>query len=83
MAALGIPKGALLVIDRSLYAKMGDFVIIKHEGEFLCRLLVERGGKQFFSNGITDIAPIPGETCIEGVVSSFTYIFRKHYDHAH
>ena len=34
-----------------------QIVIIRHEGEFLCRLLTKKNGKIIFTNGISDIVP--------------------------
>ena len=80
MTALGLPKGALLVVDRSRNAKKGDFVLIAHEGRFLCRLMAENEGKIIFSDSITKIQPIADDTAIIGVVTSATQVFG--YDNA-
>jgi len=61
MEELGLPIGALLVVDRS---KTPDFftkealVIIRHDNEFFCRLMTRRNGKIVFTNGKSDIIPV-------------------------
>jgi|GEM_PF-2361870 len=61
MEGMGLPMGALLIVDRS---KTPDFfvrdaiVIIRHDNEFLCRLMTKRNGKIIFTNGISDIDPV-------------------------
>ncbi|MDR0290341.1 MAG: hypothetical protein LBI06_05335, partial [Treponema sp.] len=57
MADLGLPKGALLVVDRSKYPKINELVLIRHEGEFLCRQLATRNGEPVFTNGEYDTYP--------------------------
>ena len=71
MAALGLPKGTILIVDRSQRPQLNQKAIILHEGEFLCRLLTEQNGKKVFTNGITNIAPIPNETEIIGTVTAY------------
>jgi DNA polymerase V len=71
MVALGVPKGATLIVDRSQPALLHRLAVIQHEGEFLCRLLTEQDGKPLFTNGTTAIAPIPNETQIIGVVTAY------------
>jgi DNA polymerase V len=79
MAGMGLPRGALLVVDRSMEARPDSFVIIAHEGQFLCRLMVENGGFTVFTNGMTDIMPVVDETQIIGTVRALV----KCYDNAH
>jgi hypothetical protein len=45
-------------------------VMLRHEGQFLCRLLSIKGGKTFFSNGINEFTPIENETEIIGVITA-------------
>jgi len=71
MAALGLPKGAILIIDRSRKPLLNQKAVIQHNGEFLCRQLTEQDGKRFFTNGATAIAPIPNETQIIGTVTAY------------
>ena len=71
MAALGLPKGTILIVDRSQRPQLNQKAIILHEGEFLCRLLTEHNGKRVFSNNMTNIIPIPNETQIIGVVTAY------------
>ena len=70
MADLGLPKGALLVVDKSKNAAPGDFVIIAHEGRFLCRLFLIKNGVKVFTDGNTDIMPIADDTAIHGVITA-------------
>jgi DNA polymerase V len=70
MTALGLAKGALLVVDRSRTAGFNQFVLIKHEGRFLCRLMVRHGGCTVFTDGVTEIKPITDDTEIIGVVTA-------------
>jgi SOS-response transcriptional repressor LexA len=69
MAACGLPKGALLVVDRSKNPQPNNLVLLRHEGNFLCRLLTTHNGKQIFTNGETEISPIPDETEVIGVIT--------------
>ncbi|MCL2185704.1 MAG: hypothetical protein FWB86_07625 [Treponema sp.] len=61
MEGMGLPMGALLVVDRS---KTPDFfskeaiVVIRRDNEFLCRLMTKRSGKIIFTNGKSDIIPM-------------------------
>jgi hypothetical protein len=43
MTALGLVKGALLVVDMSRVAASNQFVLIRHERRFLCRLMARCG----------------------------------------
>jgi DNA polymerase V len=70
MAELGLQKGALLVVDRSKNPKINEFVLIRHEGQFLCRMLAKHGGSSVFTNGKTKIKPIVDDTEIIGVVTA-------------
>jgi len=45
--ALGLARGTLLVIDRSIVPVANNLVMIRHEGQFLCRLLI--GGAWFLT----------------------------------
>jgi hypothetical protein len=62
MAGLGLPNGALLVVDRSRVPVSNQFALIRHEGRFLCRLMVKENGKTIFTNGWVNITPIVDET---------------------
>ena len=70
MADLGLPKGAILIVDRSKPPIFNKFALIRHEGQFLCRLLTKHQGKAVFTNGRADITPIPDETEIIGAVTA-------------
>ena len=67
---LELSKGSVLVVDRSRTPVSNQLVIIRHEGHFLCRLMVKNKGKTIFTNGIDEIEPIPEETEIIGVVTA-------------
>jgi DNA polymerase V len=75
MAACGLPKGALLVVDRSKNPKNDNLVLIRHEGEFLCRKLATRNGKPVFTNGMVDTIPIVDDTEIIGVIYASIKIY--------
>jgi DNA polymerase V len=70
MSDLGLPKGTLLVVDRSKTPAYNQFVLIKHEGQFLCRLMVKHNQQTVFTNGISEIKPIADETEIVGTVTA-------------
>jgi DNA polymerase V len=70
MAALGLPRGALLVVDRSKHPKPNELVLIRHEDEFLCRMLTTHNGNPTFTNGQTNLSPIEGDTELIGVITS-------------
>ena len=78
MTPLGLPRGSLLVVDRSIAPIINSFVLIRHEGQFLCRLMVNLDDKTFFSNGTADISPDP-ETEIIGTITASI----KKYDISH
>jgi len=79
MEELGLAKGSLLIVDRSKEHNPGSFVLLRHEDQFLCRLLLKRENTIVFTNGKTDITPIPGETEIIGVITASI----KTYDFSH
>jgi len=70
MARLGLAKGSILVVDRSIDAKPDDFVLIVHEGRFLCRLMINDKNKIIFTNGKNEIMPTENDTAIIGVVTA-------------
>ena len=75
MEALGLQKGSLLIVDRSINPYPYSFVLIRHEGEFLCRQLLKHERKTVFTDGTNFILPIPGETEILGVIRSSIKIY--------
>ena len=81
MAALGLPRGSLLIVDRSKDPTLNHYVMIRHEGQFYCRLMAERSGKIVFTNGTTDLIPSPGETEIIGVITASIRIFNDDFSH--
>ena len=79
MAVLGLPKGTILIVDRSKIPGTNTFVMLRHEGRFLCRLLIKNRGKTGFSDGKEEFYPVAGETEIIGAVTASVKI----YDNAH
>jgi len=77
MEGLGLPSGSLLIVDRSKSPAPNSFVLIRHEGQFLCRLYSRtENNTAYFTNGKEIIYPIAGETEIIGVVTTSI----KNYD---
>ena len=81
MEKLGLPNGAILIVDRSLKPCINQFAMLRHEGQFLCRLLVSRNGKIVFTNGNTDISPIADETEVMGTITASIQVYNN--DNAH
>jgi len=81
METLGLPQGSLLVVDRSINPVLYSFILIRHEGEFLCRQFLKHQGKTIFTDGKTCILPTPGETEIMGVITSSIKVYAN--DNAH
>lgn len=55
MNQVGINKGALLVVDRSIKPRNGSIIVGHYEGEWLTRMLVSN---QYLSKGPMDRKPI-------------------------
>jgi DNA polymerase V len=68
MAAKGIPAGSILVVDRSVEPRSGDFVVLSYDGRFLCREMRDAGQKTVFSNGRREIALPPCDFELFGTV---------------
>ena len=81
MAELGLPKGALLVVDRSKKPAFNQFAIIRHEGQFLCRLMVKHNRQTVFTNGVTEITPVADETEIVGAVTASIQVYGHDFSH--
>ena len=79
MISLGLPRGSLLIVDRSIDPAPNQYVVIRNFGQFLCRLMLVQNGKTVFTNGTIDITPTPDETEIIGTVTASI----KTYDNAH
>jgi len=75
MELLGLPYGTLLVVDRVIKPVIGQFALLRHEGNFLCRRMAKRNQQIVFTNGNTDIRPIPDETEVIGAVTSYIQVF--------
>jgi len=81
MEALGLVKGTLLVIDRSIVPTANSLVMLRHEGKFLCRLMFKKRGKPSFTDGENEIYPIEDETEIIGTVTAAIRFYNN--DNAH
>jgi len=77
----GLAKGSLLVVDRSKNPVPHDFVLLAHEGRFICRQLEINNGVKVFKGGKQCITPVPGETLVIGVVTAAIQVFN--HDNAH
>jgi len=81
MDALGLHNGALLVVDRSRKASPDDFVMLAHEGRFLCRRFTLKNGRKIFTDGKSDIVPIANDTAVIGVVTAAIQVFGYDFSH--
>jgi hypothetical protein len=79
--ALGLVRGTLLVIDRSITPTTNTLVMLRHEGQFLCRLLVMKGSKAAFTNGKEEFSPIDEETEIVGTVTASIRMYSNGLSH--
>ena len=79
MEELGLARGALLVVDRSKIPVLNDLVLLRHEGQFLCRLLVQYNGCRAFTNGIGYIPTIADDTEIIGVVTASIQVYEHDF----
>jgi len=80
MAELGLPKGVLLIVDRSKKPAPNNYVLIRHEGQFLCRLFSKsENNAVYFTNGKEIIYPSADDTGIIGTVTASikTYVMEK------
>ena len=75
MAGMGLEKGALLVVDRSIEPGLNSIALIRHEGRFLCRVLGKHEGLPVFTNGLNNITPILDDTEIIGTVTASIQIY--------
>ena len=81
MEGLGLPRGALLVVDRSKIAVNNNIVLLRYEGQFLCRLMVKQKGYSTFTNGKNNFLPIVDDTEIIGVVTAFIKECNNDFSH--
>jgi len=79
MEHLGLPMGALLVVDRSKKPRAGSIVIIRHEGQFFCRLMARQDEKIIFTNGEERFIPTTDDTEIIGVVTASIKLYDLPY----
>jgi DNA polymerase V len=75
MTEMGLPRGSLLIVDRSKDPIPNHYVVIRHFGQFLCRTMIENNGKTVFTNGTSEITPTPDETEIIGKVTASIKIY--------
>jgi DNA polymerase V len=81
MTALGLPRGSLLVIDRSKSPLLNNLVLIRHEGQFLCRLMTRHNGLTVFTDTVNDITPVIDDTEIIGVVTASIQEYGSGFSH--
>ena len=87
MDDFGLPFGSLLIVDRSRIPAPNSLVLIRHEGQFLCRLMCQapsaapspagtpENGAVYFTNGKEIIYPAAGETEIIGAITASIKIY--------
>jgi len=83
MESLGLPQGSLLIVDRSKDPAHNSLVLLRHEGQLLCRLMIKQKGKVKFTNGATDIIPTIDETEIFGTITASIKEYVCSHDDAH
>jgi len=81
MKELGLPQGSLLILDRSIIPVPNSFVILLHEGEFLCRQLIKEKGKTLFTDGIKTFSPTQNDTAILGTITAYIKEFNNDISH--
>ena len=70
MAGLGIAKDSLLILDRSKDPAPNQFALIRHEGQFYCRMVTKLEGKIAFTDGEKTFFPLDGDTEIMGTITA-------------
>jgi len=71
MEELGIFKGSLLVVDRSIKPRPGSFVVFSYENDFLCRQMARQEKSQtVFTNGEREMRLNSDEYLVFGTVRS-------------
>ena len=70
MEGLGLPRGSLLILDRSKGPNPNSLVLIRHDGQFFCRLMVKREGKILFTYGTAEITPVEDTEIIGSITAS-------------
>jgi len=81
METLKLPQGSLLIVDRSIDPVPNSFVLLRHEGEFLCRQLLKQKGKILFTDGIKSFYPTQNDTAILGTVTAYIKEFNNDISH--
>jgi len=70
METLGLAEGSLLILDRSIIPNPNSFVLLCHEGEFICRQFIKQKGKILFTNGTETFYPTQNDTYIFGTITA-------------
>jgi len=81
METLKLPQGSLLILDRSIIPAPNSFVLIRHEGEFLCRQIQKQKGKILFTDGIKSFYPTPNDTAVLGTITAYIKEFNNDISH--
>ena len=63
------------MVDRVIKPVIGQFALLRHEGQFICRRKINHNGHTVFTNGNTEIVPIADETEVIGAVTSYIQVF--------
>jgi DNA polymerase V len=79
MADLHLPRGSVLVIDRSINPDNNSIVLISHEGAFMCRQILKTDEKIMFTNGKYTFSPIPDDTELIGTLRASVQIYDNAY----
>ena len=71
MADRGVPRGSILVVDRSVTPTTGTLAVLAWEGALVCReMTVTEDGRPAFTDGKTRIVPAEGEAEVFGTVKA-------------
>jgi DNA polymerase V len=76
MEEFGLLPGSILVVDRSRSPDDKSIALIRHDGQFLCRLFCKgETSASYFTNGKDIIYPAAGETELIGTVIASVKIY--------
>jgi len=81
METLKLPQGSLLILDRSIVPVPNSFVLLIHEGEFLCRQIIKENGKILFTDGVKSFSPTPNDTAVLGTITAYIMEFNNDIPH--
>jgi DNA polymerase V len=79
MIDLHLPRGSLLIIDRSVNPDNNSIVLISHEGSFMCRQILIDDDNIMFTNGKDTFLPIPDDTEIIGTLRASVQFYDNAY----